>query len=96
MKKKHRYWTDWVRLQSNRQLLAKYDGVFEVQERQGYSRNLGRRIDVLTEEIYRRGNPRPPMGRRANAGGEIARQRTNGPTEIREQRLMYMWRSTRS
>jgi hypothetical protein len=36
MKKKHRYWTDWVRLQSNRQLLAKYDEVFEVQERQGY------------------------------------------------------------
>jgi hypothetical protein len=55
MKKKHRYWTDWVRLQSNRQLLAKYDEVFELQERQGYSRNLGRRIDVLTEEIYRRG-----------------------------------------
>jgi len=55
MKKQHRYWIDWVRLQSNRQLLAKYDEVFEVQERQGYSRNLGRRIDVLTEEIYRRG-----------------------------------------
>jgi hypothetical protein len=55
MKNQRRYWTDWVRLQSNRQLLAKYDEVFEVQERQGYSRNLGRRIDVLTEEIYRRG-----------------------------------------
>jgi hypothetical protein len=55
MKKQHRYWTDWVRLQSNRQLLAKYDEVFEVQERQGYSHNLNRRINVLTEEIYRRG-----------------------------------------
>jgi hypothetical protein len=47
--------TDWVRLLSNKQLLAKYDEAFEVQERQGFSRGLNRRINVITEEIYRRG-----------------------------------------